>query len=186
MKHIRFPLLLLILVLLLTACAEETPYTCTVDGYTVTVDPINRTITHGSDVYTYTVSRSENRAEYRIRYPDGSAYWYQRSGSMSAGGFDPGDGGRYISGMTLVSAIGKADASKQQINIDEVLPGLICGILFILLGVYNINHPEEMFYHQYGWAVKNAEPTEQFYNRVTVAGVLLIIGGIVVMLIAVF
>ena len=185
MKRIHLPLLLLILVLLLTACTVETTHTCVVDGYTVTVDSANRTITHGSDVYTYSTFSSGNTTKYTIIYPDGSHYNYQRSGNLIAAGFDPGDNGRYISGMVLVSAINKGAKSKLQVDIDDILPGLICGIALILIGIYNINDPEHVFHTHYGWAVENAQPTEQYLKSVSAGGFFLIAGGILVILIAV-
>lgn len=188
MKHTRVMLLLLILALLLSACGETSPepYTYSEGSYSFTVDPANHTITHGADVYTYITSGSGDRIEYTIVYPDGSRYNYGTSGVLSYGGFDPGDNGRYISGMVLVRAIGKGAESQQQQGIDEMLPGLLCGILLILIGIYYIHNPEHLFYMRFGWAVESAQPTEQYYTYVTAGGILLIVSGILAILIAVF
>ena len=71
MKHFRLLLPLLVLALFLSGCAgEPQPYEYTSGEYTVTVDPINQTITGNGQVYTYTVERTQVADWYEITFSD--------------------------------------------------------------------------------------------------------------------
>ena len=67
----------LILALLLSGCAgEPQPYEYTQGGNTVTVDPTNKTISNGQEVFTYTIEEGTNSTRYQIFFPDGSEYYW--------------------------------------------------------------------------------------------------------------
>ena len=77
MKHFRILLPLLVLALVLSGCSgEPIPYEYSRGGDTVTVDPINQTITNGSEVFTYTMEDRGAKKSFEITFPDGSRYWW--------------------------------------------------------------------------------------------------------------
>ena len=98
-------LCLLALLLLLTACGgKKSPTVYEQDGYMVDLE--NRTIIHGEDVYTYTVSGSGAGSEIRITYPNGATYYWTWNGNFGHGGWsDDYDPARYADGDTLMELI---------------------------------------------------------------------------------
>lgn len=181
MKHTHLLLLLLVLSLLLSACGEvsQEPYTHSEGGYSFTVDPMNQTITHGSDVYSYTVEDSATgKINYEIFYPDGSIYHWTRDNSIGYGGWSDieHDEDRYISGDILVGAIPVSQPREKNGSV-------FYGLILIAMGAANFFLPELPFYLRYGWAVRDAEPSEMYLIITKAGGILVAILGVIVCII---
>ena len=192
MKHTRVMLLLLILALILSACGGEEaaqpqePYTCSAGGYTVTVDPINRTITHKEDVYTYTISTSNDKTDYTIRYPNGGVYHWTQEEYTGYGGWNGYyDEAGYISGDYLLSVLRDLPESKRQEHHADAPQGLIYGIALLLIGVLCVGVPELSFYANYGWAIKDAEPSELYLGWTKAIGILFVVVGFLMTMVSI-
>lgn len=174
MKHFRILLPLLILALLLSGCAgEPMPYEYTSGGATVTVDPINCTISNGKEVFTYTLEDQGSRTHYEITFPDGSQYYWTDSGNGGSGGWsDDFDIDRYSYAGFLVDALKQSAPREKQGNVG-------IGLLLMGLGAVNFFLPELPFYLKYGWAVENAEPSDAYITWTKVGGVIFAIAGLV-------
>jgi hypothetical protein len=173
-KHFRFLLPLLLFALLLSGCAgEPQPYEYTSGEYTVTVDPINQTITGNGQVYTYTVERTQVADWYEITFPDGSSYWWSDSGYVGAGGWsDDYREDKYLPGDFLVDALKQSAPREKQGSV---------GIGFLLMGLGALDFflPEFPFYSKYGWRFKNAEPSEAYLTFTRISGAIVAIAGLV-------
>ena len=101
-----FLLCLLTLLLCLSACSSGEGGNSNVfeeNGYTVDLE--NQTITHGEDVYTFTVSGGSS-SSIRITYPNGATYFWEWSGNGGHGGWsDDYDPVRYADGDFLLDLI---------------------------------------------------------------------------------
>ncbi|MBR7178041.1 MAG: hypothetical protein IKD27_00770 [Oscillospiraceae bacterium] len=180
MKHLRLFLPLLVLALILSACAgsADQPYTHTGSRGTLEVDPIKGTITHGRDVYTFTVhGEVGGTADYKITYPNGATYTSHVSKSGGVSTFGSNWSGNYndvsyIPGEYLVSVI-EAGAPRERIG------DPLAGIVLIVLGFVNFCFPKLPFYLRYGWAIRDAEPTEIHTTMAHVGGILAMIFGLV-------
>ena len=191
MKHARFFLLLLILALILCACGEAAaptaPYTHSEGGYTLTVDPINHTITHKEDVYAYTVTGiGTGEVRYEIRYPNGAVYCYTETDTISYGaGYGEQDRSHYLSEDILIRAIPRSAASKPTENHGGSYRLLLIGIVMLIASAVSVSAPEWAFYHEFGWAVKNAEPTERYLSAARIVGIIGVVLGFVLIVVGV-
>jgi hypothetical protein len=173
-KHFRILLPLLILALVLSGCGGESqPYEYTQGGKTVTVDPVNHTVTHGADVYTYTMEKRGSITSYVIDYPNGGIYhWSATKHGGAGGGNEAYDEIAYLSGGFLVNAI--------ESSIPPEKTGFAAaGILLMVLGGVNFFFPELPFYLKYGWAVENAEPSDAYITMAKFGGILAAVAGLV-------
>lgn len=179
MKHFRQLLPLLLLALLLSACAEPStePYTYNYRSdstgyYEFTVNPEHGTITHGDDVYTYQIEVSRTRTSYVIDYPNGAIFHWTAGNGGGSGGWDEDyDPERYIPGDIIVHALEQNQPRQKQGNIG-------IGLLLIGLGAVNFFLPELPFYLKYGWAVENAEPSDAYIAITKTGGVVLAVAGL--------
>lgn len=173
MKHFRILLPLLVLALVLSGCSgEPMPYEYTRDGCTVTVDPVNRTITSDTEIFTYVVEDTDVAEWYEITFPDGSQYWWTDSGTMGTGGWsDDFDSRRSSYADFLVEALKQSSPREKQGNV---------GIGFLLMGLGAVNFflPELPFHLRYGWAVENAEPSDAYIAITKTGGVVLAVAGL--------
>lgn len=173
MKHFRLILPLLILALLLSGCAgEPEPYEYTSGGATVTVDPINQTITNGQEIFTYVIVDVGAGDRYEITFPDGSLYYWTDSGNGGSGGWsDTFDTDRTYADFLV-------DALRQSVPREKV-GSPVKGLLLMGLGALNFFLPQLPFYLRYGWAVKDAEPSEAYLGLSKAGGVLLAVAGLI-------
>lgn len=174
MKHFRVLIPLLVLALVLSGCSgEPMPYEYTRDGYTVTVDPVNRTITSDTEIFTYVVEYTDVAEWYEITFPDGSQYWRSDSGTMGAGGWsDDFDSQRSSYADFLVEALKQSSPREKQGNLG-------IGFLLMALGAVNFFFPELPFHLRYGWAVRDAEPSDAYITWAKIGGVLAAAAGLV-------
>ena len=180
MKHLRIFIPLLVLALILSGCAGETsrmPYDTNYSTgsreYSFTVDPAAGTITCGEDVYTYQVEKSGNRTSYVIDYPNGAIYHWTATESGGSGGWDDDyDPERYIPGDVLVHSLELNQPREKTGNVG-------IGLLLMGLGAANFFMPELGFYLRYGWAVRNAEPSDAYLTMAKIGGALAAVLGLV-------
>ena len=174
MKHFRFLLPLLLFALLLSGCAgEPQPYEYTSGEYTVTVDPINQTITNGTEVYTYVIVEMGTANRYEITFPDRSLYWWSDSGQFGNGGWsDDFDTDNWGYAEFLVDALKQSAPREKQGSVG-------IGFLLICLGALDFFLPELPFYSKYGWRFKNAEPSEAYLTFTRISGAIVAIAGLV-------
>jgi len=178
-KHFRVLLPLLILILLLSGCGKQNqePYTYTFsrdsDVKTITVNPEDGTILDGTDVYDYVMEKSGSRTSYVITYPNGATYHWSETGNGGAGGWsETYDDNRYISGTILVYAL-------EENQPPEKLGSVGAGLLLMALGAVNFFFPELPFHLRYGWAVRDAEPSDAYITWAKIGGVLAAAAGLV-------
>ena len=180
MKHLRILLPLLILALILSGCAgtaSQMPYDTNYSSgsryYSFTVDPAAGTIACGEDVYTYQVEKSGSRTNYVIDYPNGAIYHWTATEHGGAGGWsDDYDPERYIPGDVLVHSLELNQPREKTGNI-------FVGLLLMGLGALNFFLPELSFYLRYGWAVRDAEPSDAYITAAKIGGVLAAVLGLI-------
>lgn len=172
MRKILLPLLCALLALCLCSCGRPAVYTVEHSWGTATIDTENQTITVGEDVYRYKLSGHN----LEITYPDGSI-WYQDSydgNSFSAGWSEDYEFGKYIDGDDLAEAL--RQKAPGQIEWKNPLPSL----LLLGVGIFALASPRSVWYLEYGWHYKDAEPSELalFANRA--GGVVAIIAAVII------
>lgn len=179
MKHLRILLPLLILALILSGCGEEPmPYEYASGDRTVTVDPINCSITCGEDVYLYEVEKTETRTGYVIQYPNGAIFHWSATEHGGAGGWsDDYDEIRYIPGDFLVDALDQAVSQTAPYRERKGNVGI--GLLLMGLGAVSFLFPEVMFHLRKGWMFRDAEPSDAYLTWSRISGVIIAVLGLI-------
>ena len=174
MKHFRILLPLLILALIASGCGNTArePYDYTYNGKTLKVYPESATIVDGLNVYRYTVEPSGKSTYYEIVYPNGGRYHWTATKSGGQGGWSDGYNDKlYLSGDILINAL---EAGQPREKIGNVGVGL----LVMGLGALNFFCPELPFHLRYGWAVRNAEPSDGYILWTKAGGLVAAIAGL--------
>ena len=154
------------------------PYEYVQGDISLTVDPINCTISHGEDVYLYEVEKTETRTGYVIQYPNGAIFHWTASEHGGAGGWsDDYDEIRYIPGEFLVDALEQAVSQTAPYREKKGNAGI--GLLLMGLGAVNFFIPHLPFYLKYGWAVENAEPSDAYITVTRIGGAIAAVLGLV-------
>lgn len=164
--------------LFLSACGEDTGdpnvYDVEYGGKTYTVDHNNKTITFDGHVCQYEISGNGNSTRFKITYPDGSTYFWNQSGNSGSGGWSEDyDETRYVPGRTLWNVLEQERPKEQRGS------GGAAGLLLVGLGIFEAVSPRTSWYLSYGWRYKNAEPSDLALGLGRVAGVVMIIVGII-------
>lgn len=159
MRKIILLFLPALLALCLCSCGRPAVYTVETSRGSATINTENETITVGEDVYRYKLSGYN----VEITYPDGSA-WYQDSydgNSFSIGWSEAYEPGKYIDGDDLARAL--QERAPGRIERKNPLPSL----LLLGIGIFALASPRSVWYLEYGWHYKDAEPSELalFANR---------------------
>ena len=174
-----FLLCLLTLLLCLSACSSGeggNPNVFEENGYTVDLE--NQTITHGEDVYTFTVSGGGSSSSIRITYPNGATYFWEWSGNGGHGGWsDDYDPVRYADGDFLRDLLDFQAPAQEE----EISPLLI--VLLLAVGGFNLAAPRASWYLTYGWRYKDAEPSGVALVLNRVVGALAVLLAVVFLLI---
>ena len=172
MKRFWIILVALVLAVSLPGCSEEeTAYTVSRNGMEFHVDTVQKTVTQGEHTYHYKSSGDSSDFSVTITYPNGSTYWYSRSGGIG-GWSDDYDEGAYVSGDTLVDVL-LAQAPRR------ANPGkLVGGLLLIALGLIDLIVPKVSWYLGYGWRYKDAEPSDAALVFARMGGAIAIAIGI--------
>lgn len=185
----RFSLFLLSVMLLsLCACGSPKVYDVYLDEGTFTVDTVNQTITFGEHVIAYELNGKSSGSSVKFVYPDGSEYYWEKSGYMGFGGWSNDyDENRYIDGDTLCDVLeSEADAAHKAANEGAYFSFGLMGLIAIALGALDLQWPERMWYLSRGWMFKNAEPSDAAIAMVRLSGVLCILMGLAAIAYAIF
>ena len=196
---------LLLCILLLCGCAASNIQQVTLNGYDLTVDLENRTITHGTDVYTF--EQKEFGVMERlitVRYPNGASYRKTFTfgifvgGSTSTGGVDLSDDdgtytgdhdeSRYLPGLLLAKAVIRAEAmkEKQEKANEKDTVYLIVGIILLLSGLFALVFPEAGWYMKHWWCVEGGAPSELYLTGSRISGIIGIAIGVILLLMGIF
>ena len=166
-KKIILFLYSLLLMLVLCACSEvSATYTVEKSGIVFEVNTENCTISDGTHVYQYTFTGDTESYAVKITYPNGSTYYWNRSGMHGSGGWsDDYDGELYVDGDTLCDVVAaKAPSPDKSV--------IVFVILFLLaVGVFNAANPQAAWHLSHGWRYKNAEPSEAALVVARVGGI---------------
>lgn len=184
--------LLILVALLLTACADEAirdPYTQMVNGVSYYVDPVNKTVTANGYTFSYILSDSHTSVE----YPNGAVYTENRYEYAVTSGWSDmgnpeilGDGDTYANCHDLISVIPEPEqAIPEDPYAFKFDPKIFFVALFTLpFGIYMVRKPEEVWYFKYRLHFKNAEPSDTSLGLIVFSGVVLIILGAVSLVVA--
>ena len=174
MQRIAVFLLCLLLTVSVCGCSEEvTVYTVEEDGITFEVNTESGTLSDGTNTYRYEFSGDSDKYGIEIRYPNGSTYYWSQSGTSGHGGWsDDYDAELYVDGGTLCDVIlQKAPAPSGSSDILAV-------VLLIALGLFAVLSPQTVWYLEYGWRFKDAEPSGLALTMNRIGGVVSIALGV--------
>ena len=174
MKRIAVFLLGLLLMLSVCACSEAaTVYTVEENGISFEVDTEKGTISDGTHTYRYKFSGDAESYGINITYPNSSTYYWSQSGTSGHGGWsDDYDADAFVDGDTLCDVIlQKAPAAPGSSNALAV-------IVVIALGVFGVISPQSVWYLEYGWRFKDAEPSNLALLLNRIGGIAAIVLGI--------
>ncbi len=174
MKFLKrfLPLLLCLCLLMVTACgAESRSSVYEKDGFVIDTD--NRTITHGEDVYTYTLSGGSSSTFVEFTYPNGATYSWTKQGNMSHGSWsDDYDPERYVEGGDLIDLL-ELEAPRRSRG------SPLAALLLLVIGLADAIFPRAAWYLSCGWRFRNAEPSDAALVLGRVSGVILILAGVI-------
>ena len=178
-KHLL--LLCLVPVLLLCACGNagepsDGSRTVRVYGETYIVNDEEGTISDGSYEYSFTVTRDR---KVTFTYPDGSTYWWQQDDNLSYGGWSDSyeqKDAAYADGDKLYSAL---TAESEKVRAGGANPAVVFFLLAI--GLWGAAAPRSLWYVEYGWHFKDAEPSELALGLNRVGGIICLVIGLIVL-----
>ena len=202
MKKRIIPILLLC-ILLLVGCSGNYIFQVEQDGYALSVDTQERTITYGDDVYSYRHSSSAMETTVVISYPNEVTYkktFVATIGIMVDGNeitSDPLypeeegkysaelDESRYIPGLTLAKAVRKAVSQEEkQTEKQQKAAGMgILAVLLMGLGFVEFRFPEFFWYMKHWWCVDGGEPSDMYLDMSRFSGVIFMIAGVICLLV---
>ncbi len=198
---------LLLCILLLCGCAASNIQQVTLGGYDLTVDLQGKTITHGTDVYTFEQKNlGVMETVVTIHYPNGVTYRKTFTFEIVVAGgsstFTDGtdlsdddgtytgdhDENRYLPGPLLAKAANQASAmkEKQEKENKQDAQYLIYGIFLLLIGLFILLFPEACWHLRHWWCVEGGEPSELYLIGSRISGVLGIAIGVILLLMAIF
>ena len=166
----------LLMLFLLTGCGAQretlTVYTVTVGDEEFRIDTAAQTIWADDELYHYEISGDNTT----ITYPNGAFYFWTETEMGGYGGWsDDYDAERYPHGSTLLSALEQTRPEPPR----EGRGGrIIAGLILIALGVFYLCKPELAWMLRYGWAFRDAEPSDLALGMARVAGGIAVMIGI--------
>ena len=182
MKKI-FALLLALMLLILPACASNTPtepYTVEKDYKVFTVDPEAGTITEGNNVYEYKISGDSDSYSISITYPNKATYSWSQNGMHGSGSASHNyDRNAYVPGETLVNIV--EDEVDSASSVGGGVGIFILVLVFAIVGLVGVLSPETAWHLNRGWMYKNAEPSDAALTMHRISGALLLVTAAVVL-----
>ena len=175
--------ILLLAAMVLCAGCRKVPqtYTYKVNGKTLTVNTVDKTIDDGKYIYRYAVDKKHNIT---ITYPDGSVYPSDSDlGVVVIGGADGNvstdsmyrPGSAYVSGWVLMNSLEKVVGKQATFHLGYFLLGL----LVIAMGLLGALDPETAILWRHLWWFKDAEPTDYAIFMTRLGGIVSVVIGIV-------
>ncbi len=184
MKKISKYIILTFILLIMAGCSapvneDRDVYTILEGGINYTVNTVDKTITaEDGTVFSYKISDSTAY----ITYPDGSTFWWKIIENGGFGGWsDDYDGGKYVSGETLVKIL-TAEIPVEKTNDEEPTIAPIFGLAFAAVGILYTVKPHKAWHMNVGWQIKNSEPTENALTYYRLGGIIMTIMGIMMMI----
>lgn len=176
MKKRMFILLIFVMLSLCACSAAETVYTVVKNEISYVVDRENQTISDGTHTYQYEFSGNTDDYNVDIVYPDGSTYWFNKSGFSGYGGWsDDYDEDKYVDGDTLCDVL--LEKAPKKTNSGK----FVGAIIMAAVGIFNIVSPHTVWYLEYGWRYKDAEPSDMALGFNRVVGVIAIIVAVILL-----
>lgn len=181
MKKILAAVLCLVLMLSLCGCGEEKTSDTNIktvnrNDIEYTIDTKERTIRDDQQVYSYTIDASGTT----IIYPDGKSFTWKESNGISTGiaslDFDYSV---HTDPMILLDVIDSAYHTKNGSSHDNA--GL--GAVLIIVGIVDAIWSEKIWFLNWGWRYKNAEPSDFALGLYRVGGIIAVIVGLVLIII---
>ncbi len=163
------------LMMVLCACADQSEsWTVSRNGIEFLVD--SQTISDGSHIYQYEFSGHAESYQITIAYPNGSAYWFSKSGQNGHGGWSEDyRETAYVDGNTLCQVI-LARAPEP-----EAAGPILGAAALIVLGLFHGLCPERAWYWGYGWRYKNAEPSDDALMLSRLGGIVAVVLGVILL-----
>ena len=176
MKRMLLCLLTAVLVLFLCACGKPAVYDVHLDEGTFTVDTVNETITHEGISYRYDLREYGNAVTVDLTYPDGSTYFWSRTGSIAYGGGSANyDENRYVDANTLLDVLAEDAPIWKE---DQSGKFIIIGLIALPIGLFCFFAPETAWLLEHFWWVKGGEPTEFALLVTKGSGILAVLVGL--------
>jgi len=173
-KYIIISCLAAIFLLFCSCSPAPTEYSVEKNGITYEVNRDNKTISDGTNIFSYEFSGNESDYNVNITYPDGSTYWWDMNGYSGSGGWsDNYDPEKYADGDILTEVL-LTSAPKAPKNGGNIM----IAFLFIIIGIFNIAAPHAAWYLEYGWRYKDAEPSDSAIAINRIGGIIAVIVGI--------
>jgi hypothetical protein len=169
----RFGVALAVLLLaLLCACGTQTQresvYDTQYDGRIYAVNLDRQTISFDDVVCTFEIV---DGSVFQVTYPDGSTYWRDASGNHGCS--DDYDAERYVPGDALWYAVFETSSESSGGRY------WLAGVVFVIVGVWNIASPRTMWRIRYGWYNQDTAPSAATLAASRGIGVLCVLVGIV-------
>ena len=165
---------LLFLLLLLTGCGRQqtTVYDVILEDETFRVDTAAQTIWADDVLYSYEISGDSTT----FTYPNGASYYWTETEMGGYGGWsDDYDAEQYVPGNLLLMAL---EQTRPEPAREGKGARVIAGLILIALGVFYLLKPEIAWRLRYGWAVRDAEPSDLALGLARVAGGIACIIGV--------
>ena len=120
-----------------------------------------------------------------IIYPNGATYWESATESGAVISWDDHyDPERYVDGATLARQI--AEAYNTPRNYDDVVIAGFCCLIIAGIGFVQIRYPELLFQWRYSLWLRNVEPTEFALGATRIAGVIAVVGAVIMFAVVAF
>ena len=174
MKKVWLFLVCALLIFGLCACAStQEPYTVEKNRLTFQIDPEAKTISDGTDTYSYSLSGTSSGYRLTITFPNGSTYSESSSdGIVTISTSKDYKYDTYPDGGTLCAVL------EDEISGIRSSHSPIGGILTFLLGLLCLLAPRFIWYVGWGWRFKDAQPSDLALILNRICGAVFIIIGI--------
>lgn len=192
-------ILLLLAALLLCGCQKKQKE--------ITVDSEAKTVSDGKYTYTYKdVTTEKAIGTFRritIYYPNGATYYRTHIESNGSVTCQPGeytgpyDKGTYTDGETLINAIAPVIAQgnsggiviqpepEKKTDPTDSFMTFFCGLALLGIGCWPAFAPESVWFGRFGWAYKDAEPSDRAIGLIQGSGILELIIGVIFIIVGV-
>ena len=167
-----------LLVLALAGCGsqKEKVKNVSYNGVDYVVDTENGTISDGKRVYTYVYGSSGGT----ITYPDGNYYtWKEINGAVTGSSSLGFDDTSHVDPWVLRAVIGEAE----QTNSTSGRKHVGVGIILLVVGIVSAVWPDKIWYLNWGWRYKDAEPSDMALTLNRIGGVIAAVIGLVLIIV---
>lgn len=181
-KHILF-LLCLLLLISLFGCGDKQPADNKVklihkDGVEYAIDMESCTIQDGSYIYSYVANSSGTT----INYPNGESYTWKESNGIGIGSTSANfDYDSYVDPWILMDVIDEAYADEV-VTVKTSHKNAGYGVLLLIVGIGYTVWSDKVWFLNWGWRYKNAEPSDLSIGLYKVGGIAAIIAGAIMII----